>query len=169
MHGHAFAVVRSAGNSLYNYENPVFRDVVPHGMPYQRSWRHRVRFTRLHSSQSGARVSVWNTFDFDFDTTASIINFVVLKDEEKNTDTRDIFKSRVPLPVGLRPHHIACKYWHALSTHHRITIGRVVSTLSAHRAVLLRLTRLPVAECSATFPGVTSATIPTAASGITYR
>ncbi|KAI0276850.1 laccase [Russula aff. rugulosa BPL654] len=31
LHGHSFAVVRSAGNSSYNYENPVFRDVVSIG------------------------------------------------------------------------------------------------------------------------------------------
>ncbi|KAI0258275.1 laccase [Gloeopeniophorella convolvens] len=31
LHGHAFAVVRSAGNSSYNFDNPVFRDVVSIG------------------------------------------------------------------------------------------------------------------------------------------
>nr|WEX25378.1 laccase [Coriolopsis gallica] len=33
LHGHAFAVVRSAGSSTYNYENPVYRDVVSTGSP----------------------------------------------------------------------------------------------------------------------------------------
>jgi len=31
LHGHSFAVVRSAGNTTYNYANPVFRDVVSIG------------------------------------------------------------------------------------------------------------------------------------------
>ncbi|KAH9979129.1 laccase [Russula compacta] len=33
LHGHSFHVVRSAGNSTYNYENPVIRDVVSMGEP----------------------------------------------------------------------------------------------------------------------------------------
>ncbi|CDO73053.1 Laccase [Trametes cinnabarina] len=33
LHGHAFAVVRSAGSSVYNYDNPIFRDVVSTGQP----------------------------------------------------------------------------------------------------------------------------------------
>ncbi|KAH6897940.1 laccase 10 [Coprinopsis sp. MPI-PUGE-AT-0042] len=33
LHGHAFSVVRSAGSSTYNYENPVKRDVVSTGGP----------------------------------------------------------------------------------------------------------------------------------------
>ncbi|KAF8493485.1 laccase [Russula emetica] len=33
LHGHSFAVVRSAGNASYNFENPVFRDVVSIGNP----------------------------------------------------------------------------------------------------------------------------------------
>ncbi|KAI9057786.1 multicopper oxidase [Trametes sanguinea] len=33
LHGHTFAVVRSAGSSEYNYDNPVFRDVVSTGTP----------------------------------------------------------------------------------------------------------------------------------------
>ncbi|KAI0800683.1 laccase E [Fomes fomentarius] len=33
LHGHAFAVVRSAGSSTYNYDNPVWRDVVSTGTP----------------------------------------------------------------------------------------------------------------------------------------
>ncbi|CDO78173.1 Laccase [Trametes cinnabarina] len=33
LHGHAFAVVRSAGSAEYNYENPIFRDVVSTGKP----------------------------------------------------------------------------------------------------------------------------------------
>ncbi|KAI0360992.1 laccase [Trametes cingulata] len=33
LHGHTFAVVRSAGSSVYNYDNPVFRDVVSTGTP----------------------------------------------------------------------------------------------------------------------------------------
>jgi iron transport multicopper oxidase len=28
LHGHSFRVVRSAGNSTYNFDNPVIRDVV---------------------------------------------------------------------------------------------------------------------------------------------
>nr|BAD98305.1 laccase1 [Trametes versicolor] len=31
LHGHAFAVVRSAGSTVYNYDNPIFRDVVSTG------------------------------------------------------------------------------------------------------------------------------------------
>jgi iron transport multicopper oxidase len=31
LHGHDFFVVRSAGNSTYNYDNPVMRDVVSMG------------------------------------------------------------------------------------------------------------------------------------------
>ena len=31
MHGHAFSVVRSAGNSTYNFVDPVIRDVVSIG------------------------------------------------------------------------------------------------------------------------------------------
>ncbi|KAI1791912.1 laccase [Ganoderma leucocontextum] len=33
LHGHAFAVVRSAGSTVYNYDNPVWRDVVSTGTP----------------------------------------------------------------------------------------------------------------------------------------
>nr|QBH72619.1 laccase [Trametes versicolor] len=33
LHGHAFAVVRSAGSTVYNYDNPIFRDVVSTGTP----------------------------------------------------------------------------------------------------------------------------------------
>ncbi|KAI0714960.1 laccase [Earliella scabrosa] len=33
LHGHAFAVVRSAGSTEYNYDNPVWRDVVSTGTP----------------------------------------------------------------------------------------------------------------------------------------
>nr|ADX07319.1 putative laccase 5 [Flammulina velutipes] len=33
LHGHTFSVVRSAGSSTYNYENPVRRDVVSIGQP----------------------------------------------------------------------------------------------------------------------------------------
>nr|ACO53431.1 laccase 5 [Trametes sp. C30] len=33
LHGHAFAVVRSAGQAGFNFENPVFRDVVSTGTP----------------------------------------------------------------------------------------------------------------------------------------
>ncbi|KAI0756298.1 laccase [Daedaleopsis nitida] len=33
LHGHAFAVVRSAGSGAYNYEDPVWRDVVSTGEP----------------------------------------------------------------------------------------------------------------------------------------
>ncbi|KAI0334354.1 laccase [Cubamyces sp. BRFM 1775] len=33
LHGHTFAVVRSAGSSVYNYDNPIFRDVVSTGTP----------------------------------------------------------------------------------------------------------------------------------------
>ncbi|KAI0778757.1 laccase 1 [Trametes elegans] len=33
LHGHTFAVVRSAGSTAYNYDNPVFRDVVNTGTP----------------------------------------------------------------------------------------------------------------------------------------
>ncbi|OSD02778.1 multicopper oxidase [Trametes coccinea BRFM310] len=33
LHGHTFAVVRSAGSTEYNYENPIFRDVVSTGVP----------------------------------------------------------------------------------------------------------------------------------------
>ncbi|KAH9959975.1 laccase [Russula dissimulans] len=33
LHGHAFHVVRSAGNATYNYDNPVVRDVVSMGNP----------------------------------------------------------------------------------------------------------------------------------------
>jgi len=33
LHGHAFHVVRSAGNTTYNYDNPVIRDVVSNGDP----------------------------------------------------------------------------------------------------------------------------------------
>ncbi|RPD65835.1 laccase 1 [Lentinus tigrinus ALCF2SS1-7] len=33
LHGHTFAVVRSAGSSKYNYENPIWRDVVSTGTP----------------------------------------------------------------------------------------------------------------------------------------
>ncbi|KAH9932000.1 laccase [Epithele typhae] len=31
LHGHTFAVVRSAGSSVYNYDNPIFRDTVDTG------------------------------------------------------------------------------------------------------------------------------------------
>ena len=31
LHGHTFYVVRSAGNSTYNYDNPILRDVVSIG------------------------------------------------------------------------------------------------------------------------------------------
>ena len=31
LHGHTFHVVRSAGNSTYNYDNPILRDVVNMG------------------------------------------------------------------------------------------------------------------------------------------
>ncbi|KAI0714961.1 laccase [Earliella scabrosa] len=33
LHGHAFAVVRSAGSTEYNFENPIFRDVATTGTP----------------------------------------------------------------------------------------------------------------------------------------
>nr|AEP71395.1 laccase 2 [Trametes gibbosa] len=33
LHGHAFAVVRSAGSTEYNYDDPIFRDVVSTGTP----------------------------------------------------------------------------------------------------------------------------------------
>nr|AOZ19964.1 laccase [Trametes polyzona] len=33
LHGHTFAVVRSAGSTEYNYDNPIFRDVVSTGTP----------------------------------------------------------------------------------------------------------------------------------------
>uniref|UniRef100_UPI0001529956 laccase n=1 Tax=Trametes maxima TaxID=259368 RepID=UPI0001529956 len=33
LHGHVFAVVRSAGSTVYNYSNPIFRDVVSTGTP----------------------------------------------------------------------------------------------------------------------------------------
>ncbi|TBU28930.1 laccase [Dichomitus squalens] len=33
LHGHTFAVVRSAGSAEYNYENPIWRDVVSTGNP----------------------------------------------------------------------------------------------------------------------------------------
>ncbi|KAI0360976.1 hypothetical protein OH77DRAFT_1390862 [Trametes cingulata] len=33
LHGHVFAVVRSAGSSVYNYDDPIFRDVVSTGTP----------------------------------------------------------------------------------------------------------------------------------------
>ncbi|KAH9849284.1 laccase 1 [Lenzites betulinus] len=33
LHGHTFAVVRSAGSTVYNYDNPIFRDVVSTGTP----------------------------------------------------------------------------------------------------------------------------------------
>ncbi|KAI0371788.1 phenoloxidase [Pilatotrama ljubarskyi] len=33
LHGHTFAVVRSAGSSEYNYDNPIWRDVVNTGTP----------------------------------------------------------------------------------------------------------------------------------------
>ncbi|KAH9991899.1 laccase [Russula vinacea] len=33
LHGHSFHVVRSAGNSTYNFDNPVIRDVVSNGDP----------------------------------------------------------------------------------------------------------------------------------------
>nr|AMT85332.1 laccase [Trametes versicolor] len=33
LHGHAFAVVRSAGSTTYNYNDPIFRDVVSTGTP----------------------------------------------------------------------------------------------------------------------------------------
>ncbi|KAH9897825.1 laccase [Cubamyces lactineus] len=33
LHGHTFAVVRSAGSTAYNYDNPIFRDVVSTGTP----------------------------------------------------------------------------------------------------------------------------------------
>nr|AYR00602.1 laccase B [Lenzites betulinus] len=33
LHGHAFAVVRSAGSTEYNYNDPIFRDVVSTGTP----------------------------------------------------------------------------------------------------------------------------------------
>jgi iron transport multicopper oxidase len=32
LHGHAFWVVRSAGNSTYNFDNPIIRDVVSTGV-----------------------------------------------------------------------------------------------------------------------------------------
>ncbi|KAH9897815.1 Cupredoxin [Cubamyces lactineus] len=33
LHGHVFAVVRSAGSTSYNYDDPIFRDVVSTGTP----------------------------------------------------------------------------------------------------------------------------------------
>ena len=33
LHGHVFAVVRSAGSTTYNYNNPIWRDVVSTGTP----------------------------------------------------------------------------------------------------------------------------------------
>nr|ACZ82339.1 laccase [Lentinus sp. WR2] len=33
LHGHVFAVVRSAGSTVYNYDNPIWRDVVSTGTP----------------------------------------------------------------------------------------------------------------------------------------
>ena len=33
LHGHAFAVVRSAGSAAYNYDDPIWRDVVDTGTP----------------------------------------------------------------------------------------------------------------------------------------
>nr|BAA28668.1 bilirubin oxidase [Trachydermella tsunodae] len=33
LHGHTFAVVRSAGSTAYNYDNPIWRDVVSTGTP----------------------------------------------------------------------------------------------------------------------------------------
>ncbi|TFK86579.1 multicopper oxidase [Polyporus arcularius HHB13444] len=33
LHGHAFAVVRSAGSTVYNYKDPIWRDVVSTGTP----------------------------------------------------------------------------------------------------------------------------------------
>ncbi|KAI0264267.1 hypothetical protein BGY98DRAFT_1042678 [Russula aff. rugulosa BPL654] len=49
-------------------------------MSYQRSWRHRARFTRqycLSIRRSRSLPTVWNTVDFDLDATASVINLVV--------------------------------------------------------------------------------------------
>nr|AAL89554.2 laccase [Trametes hirsuta] len=36
LHGHTFAVVRSAGSTVYNYDNPIFRGVVSPGTPAAR-------------------------------------------------------------------------------------------------------------------------------------